>query len=298
VVTAGGAKKENGLLINGKIINDKILVHTAQWYITHTCNISCNHCLSYNNYNIKGHDNFKENLIYAKEWAKKIIIKDFTIVGGEVFTHNNLNQWVFGLREIFPDIENFKVLTNGTVLSKYADSFDKWFEKNIIIEISFKREEDYNDLYEILKRYKNVERKIHFMYDEAIYINGKLCFLVEYCDSHMQWGIKEYKEGFYEFYNSNSEEAHKSCWQKDCHYFYKGNLYKCGTIVGAQEFVKNFPVKEHIKSRINGYAPLKYDHPDLLEQIKSLNNHIPQCSLCPSIALDDKLVVDNKKILP
>lgn len=297
-VTAGGVKKESGHLINGKIIDNKILVHTAQWYITHTCNLACKHCLSHNNFAISGHKDVKDNLEHAKAWNKLITIKDFTIVGGEVFTHNDLNTWVHGLRDVFTDIANFKVITNGTLLEKYAASFDSWFNKDVVIEVSIKRDRDKNTFVDFLKRYNKVEIKEHYLYDQAVYINGKLCFLVEFCTQHKPWAVKEYKNGLYKFWYNSSKLAHKDCWQKYCHYFYQGDLYKCGTIVGAKEFVKKYPVNSNDKSIYAGYNPIKHTDTDLLQRITDLNKHIPQCSRCPISSADTNLVLDNKKILP
>lgn len=285
-------------MISGKIINGKILLHTAQWYITHTCNITCSHCLSYNNYAIGGHSNFEENLEYAKKWNDLVVIKDFTIVGGEVFTHNNLDEWVLGLRNIFSDIKNFKVITNGTLLNKYKQSFDKWFEHDVIIEISFKHQNHYNDLIKILSNYKNVEIKKHMLYDEAIYIDGKLRFLIENCRSHIPWAVKDTDNNLYNFYYNDSKEAHNKCWQKYCHYFYEGKLYKCGTIVGAQEFIKKYKTKENVKSLIQGYKPIDPMSNHLQEKIKNINNEIPQCSLCPVKGEYETITFSQKKILP
>ena len=285
-------------MINGKIIENKILLHTAQWYITHTCNITCSHCLSFNNYAIGGHSKVENNLEYARQWNKLVVIKDFTIVGGEVFTHTDLDSWVLGLRNIFRDIKNFKVITNGTLLEKYSSSFDKWFEQDVIIEISFKKSNDYKTLLKILSQYKNVDIKKHFNYDEAIYIDGKLRFLIEHCDSHIPWGIEKQTDEIYEFYNNDSKAAHDKCWQKYCHYFYEGKLYKCGTIVGAQEFIKKYKTKENIKSLIQGYRPIDPMSNKLQKDIERLNNEIPQCSLCPVNNNYKKITFTQKKILP
>ena len=196
MVIVGGVKKESGHLIDGKIINNKILLHTAQWYITHTCNLSCKHCLSHNNFAINGHDEFYKNIEYAKKWNELVTIKDFTIVGGEVFTHNDLDTWVHGLRDVFEDVPNFKVITNGTLLEKYAASFDSWFEKNIVLEVSLKRKQDIENFYEFIKRFKYAIQK-HYLYDCAIYIDDKLCFLVEHCPEHRPWAIKEKVNNFH-----------------------------------------------------------------------------------------------------
>ena len=286
-------------MLDGKIINNKILLHTAQWYITHTCNLPCEHCLSHNNFAIKGEDSFEDNIEHAKEWNRLVTIKDFTIIGGEVFTHNNLNQWVHGLRDIFSDVKDFKVLTNGTLLEKYYDSFDSWFDKDIIIELSFKREKDFKNFMLLLQRYKNYDIKDHFLYDKVIYIDGKLRFLIEHCTTHVPWAVKDKIDGVYNFWDNDPEESHKKCWQKDCHYFHKGELYKCGTLVGAKEFVKKYPVKYFNKKLYEDYKPIQYTDTNLQKKITSLNFAVNQCSSCPiDNGKKDKIVLDKRKIMP
>jgi hypothetical protein len=300
VAIAGGVKKELGHspMINGKIINNKILLHTAQWYITHTCNISCANCLSYNNFAISGHDSFDDNIEAAKAWNKIVTIKDFTIVGGETFTHNNLDQWAIGLREVFSDIKDFKIITNGTLLPKYVNRFDAWFDLDIIIEISFKRISDYQILNQYLSKYNNVQIKQHLLYDQAIYINNKLCFLIEFCDNHRPWAVNNVTDNVYQFWDNDAEAAHKKCWQKYCHYFYQGKLYKCGTVVGAQEFVKKYKVKEECKNLYLDYNPINYNDEELHSKILELNYSIPQCSMCPIASEPINLEIDIKKLLP
>lgn len=300
MAVVGGVEKENGhsQMINGRLINNKILLHTAQWYITHTCNINCANCLSYNNYAIKGHDNFLDNIEAANAWNKLVTIKDFTIVGGETFTHNYLDQWATGLRNIFADINNFKIITNGTLLEKYTHCFDKWFDLNIIVEISFKRQTDYKILQNYLSKYDLVTIKKHFMYDQAIYINNKLCFLIEFCTNHRPWAVKDIKNNKYQFWDNNAKLTHDKCWQKYCHYFYKGKLYKCGTIVGAQEFVNKYPVETTCKNLFLAYEPIDYTDNNLHEKILELNNHIPQCGMCPIASDPINLKIDTKKHLP
>jgi hypothetical protein len=115
----------------------------------------------------------KNNIEAAKAWNKIVTIKDFTIDGGETFTHNNLDQWAIGLREVFSDIKDFKIVTNGTLLPKYVNRFDAWFDLDIIIEISFKRIGDYQILNQYLSKYNNVQIKQHFMYDQAAMLQKK-----------------------------------------------------------------------------------------------------------------------------
>lgn len=269
-----------------------------QWYITHTCNLACKHCLSFNNFAIKGHESFEDNMVHAQEWNKLVEIRDFTIIGGETFTHNDLNTWVHGLRDIFSYIEDFKVITNGSMMYKYEKDFDSWFEKDVIIEVSTKTQQDKIAFEKFLTRYDNITYGDHQEQDYAVYINGKLRFVVEHCKWHREWAIKEKINNVYRFWNNDPVQAHKTCRFRFCHYFYQGDLYKCGTIVGAREFVKKYPVDLEDRQHFDEYQPIRYSDPDIHEKIKSLNFAVPLCSKCPVEDLPGKLILDNKKQLP
>jgi len=89
--------------------------------------------------------------------------------------------------------------------------------------------------------------------------------------------------------------SHITCVANNCHYIYKGKLYKCGTIVGAQEFVKKYRVEPKAAYLINSYKPIDLNDTDLDEQVNNLKKHIPQCSLCPTNSKTEPIVNLTKK---
>ena len=62
-------------------------IEMGQWYITHTCNLACNNCLSYNNYKIGGHERWEDNEEFVKLWSERVYIEDCSIIGGEPFAN-------------------------------------------------------------------------------------------------------------------------------------------------------------------------------------------------------------------
>ena len=78
-------------MLNGRILkNGKILVHALQWYISHSCNLTCNNCSNFNNFAIKGNHTFETYKVQAQQWAEKLHVNDFCIIGGEPFVNNDL----------------------------------------------------------------------------------------------------------------------------------------------------------------------------------------------------------------
>ena len=294
-------------VINGTVINGKYLLATAQWYITHSCNLTCTNCLSFNNFAISGHSKFSNNKLYAEEWNKLVYIADFTIIGGETFTVPHLDEWLTGLRNIFDYIQDFKLITNGTLFYKHKENIKKWIDLDVIIEVSLHNKSHIKYLLETLKDYKyemvnitdiRVPQKYQTTYQKAVFIDNKLSFLINYALAHQKWGVQTIEDGKFKFYNSNSIAAHETCWQKDCHYFYEGYLYKCGTIVGAREFVKKYSVDKSVLELYNSYSPIGYNDQNLQEKLTAINYHTDQCALCPVDSVQEILQLTPKKVLP
>lgn len=294
-------------MLNGSIINGKYLLATAQWYITHSCNLTCSNCLSFNNFAIGGHSSFANNKHYAEEWNELVYIDDFTIIGGETFTVPSLDEWVTGLRGIFGYIKDFKLITNGTLFYKHKHNIKKWLDLGVIIEVSLHSKSHLKFLYEVLKDFDHeivdildsrVPNKYREIYQNAVFINNKLSFIITYVLAHQKWGVRSIEDNKFNFYSSDKESAHDTCWQKDCHYFFEGKLYKCGTIVGAREFVKRYPVDKTASKLYNNYKPLAYDDKNLQEKLIAMNYCTDQCALCPVNSEQEILKLTPKKILP
>lgn len=267
----------------------------AQWYISHTCNLACPSCLSFNNYNIKGHEYWKDNKEYAKQWSQLVSVKDFSIIGGEPLSNPDLHNWVLGLQTLF-NTDDFKICTNGTLLNKWIDQAKEWIQLNVILEISY---HDPKHLEGIESALKNILSGLDIKwinggqyngpnfnyreYDKIGYLNDKVCVLLQENCEFRKWDLNN---------ENDPNTSHKHCWWKNCHYWYKGELYKCGTIVGAQELSKKHNLKN--KELINSYKPINIMSNNLTEQLTNLKNYIPQCSMCTTLNFDndDRITLD------
>jgi len=278
---------------------------TVQFYISHTCNLGCNNCLSYNNFAIKGHDKFEDWAAEAEAWSKLLDPQDMSIIGGEPFSNPDLHNWVIGVRELFPDHKDFKICTNGTMLNKYAEQMQSWSDLGVIIEIHAHSEEHYakaqQDLENILQKFDKTKfapagSPDYYAEDFDLFytVQGKIVAVIAAPYEFDKWGVNEY-EGQWTFYDSNPMMSHITCVANNCHYIYKGKLYKCGTIVGAQEFVKKYRVEPKAADLINSYKPIDLNDTDLDEQVNNLKKHIPQCSLCPTNSKTEPIVNLTKK---
>lgn len=273
----------------------KVRIGTVQFYISHTCNFSCPNCLSYNNFAIKGHDKFEDYKDTTIEWSKILQPDDMSIIGGEPLSNPDVYNWVIETRKLFPDCKDFKVCSNGLLISKHVESIPLWWDANVILEVSAHTDTHFkkacNDIESILvgKEYKKLEtppagspRYYKEDYDVFYTIDNRVIAMVAPPDEFKIWGVNKFQNNQWEMFDSNPKIAHMSCISYDCHYIYKGQMYKCGTIVGAQEFVKNYNVKKDHADLIKKYIPINYNDTDVKEKLSTLTKQpIEQCRLCP-----------------
>ena len=293
--------------------SQSIDIGIVQFYISHTCNLACPGCLSFNNFNISGHELWEDNKETARDWANVIRPEDFTVIGGEPLSNPDVDKWITGLRNLFPDVSDFKVCTNGLLIDKHKHNIKKWWDLGVVLEVSAHTPEQYKKILKDLKqlfaglqvkRYtsESIDIPEYYKddYDEIFLLNGRPIVLIAEEFQFYEWGARNITKDTVYLHNSNPKEAHSNCEIYDCHYIYKGELYKCGTMVGAQELVKKYNLDERSRKLIRDYTPITPQDSDLKNKLENLtNNPIKQCSLCPSKTVDQPrpiLDTDIKKV--
>lgn len=275
-------------------MHKKIKLSLVQFYISHTCNLSCPNCLSLNNFAISGHEFYDHNTV--SQWAEIIDIDDLTIIGGEPLSNPDLNNWVTGLKSIYPNIADFKICTNGTLLEQWIESARLWIENQVVIEISVhssKHLEQINaaiakivehlDVESFCENYPNYKFPDYYReYNRIIFYKQFPAFIINYNFEFSEWGIKSIESNKLNFFRNNAELAHKHCPYKDCHYIYKGEMYKCGTLVGAKALIERYHVDNLSNILINHYKPISLTDPDIRYKLSTITEKsIPQCAMCP-----------------
>lgn len=293
-------------------MNTKIKLRLVQFYISHTCNLACPNCLSLNNFAISGHEAYDDNL--AKQWADIIEITDLTIIGGEPLSNPDLDNWVNGLRSIYL-IDDFKICTNGTLLDQWIESAKKWIENRVVIEISvhssnhlekinaaIEKIVDQLDVESFSGTYPDYEFPEYYReYNKIIFYKQFPAFIINYNFEFSAWGVKSIEPNKLNFFRNNAELAHKSCPYKDCHYIYKGEMYKCGTLVGAKALIEKYHVDIISNILIDKYKPISLNDPNIENKLSTITeNFIPQCAMCP-IGESNSVSIENatvKKLPP
>jgi len=89
----------------------------SEFYITNVCNYNCENCNRFNNYNFSGSSEWKDYYPIYKQWAERIDINKYAILGGEPLTNKDYLNWWKGICELWPNAAGC-IITNGTLLKK------------------------------------------------------------------------------------------------------------------------------------------------------------------------------------
>lgn len=86
-------------------------------YITNTCNLSCTHCQSFNNFGFRGHQLWHDYQNEYTDLSNKIDFDRIQIMGGEPTLNPDFTKWVKGISNLWPK-SKIEIATNGARLDK------------------------------------------------------------------------------------------------------------------------------------------------------------------------------------
>jgi uncharacterized Fe-S cluster-containing radical SAM superfamily protein len=289
-----------------KVKNMKHHIGIGTFYITNVCNLTCNRCASFNNLRFKNHFEWSNSEQRAKKWKEILEIDEISILGGEPFCHPRLDEWVLGIRSIWPQHSNIRICTNGTYLSTNIERVRKYLDLGIIIEVSVHDPKQWDSIESIIETilfhtpYDKIRRIGKYdipngkEYSEVIvdYSNKNSYPLFKLVEAYefFPTAINSIEKGLISLHRSDMEVAHKNCDIKDCHYFVDGILYKCVTQAIGVFLKEQFPldsVSQSVIGSTKGIDP--FDNP--LEKLKNINSPIKECQLCPEHPLADMIKI-------
>lgn len=271
----------------------------VDFYITNVCNLTCDRCNRFNNYDFKGWQRWSDYQEAYSRWSKLVELRAITIMGGEPFLNPTLADWIQGLNELF-EIE-VQVLTNGTRF-RYAKNVyptllyesEKTGAMNHIgvslhniNELDQLREDILSFLQGPVEEYTKETSPGKWFSDWQFIDSNGVIVNVYRTDVFGAAAIRSTMPKQYMLHNNDPVRAHENCAfaRFKSYHFIKGQLYKCGPVALMPEFDQQhtLEISEEDRKLLNSYRPLTPDNFEEYSQsfFENLDNPIPQCKFCP-----------------
>jgi hypothetical protein len=200
------------------------------------------------NYNRTGTVSWNEGEEWLKKWSPHIEPSTINLMGGEPLMNKDLEKWLFGVREYFPNTR-IKLITNGLYFKKKPDLFDwcvmidnvliqtsihhlpattefknniKWFLSNSLWDVTASPYNPSEKMLQLKNRYNDIA------FDINIYGEFRRPFLGEAEDMMPA--------------NGDPTKAHSICGAPKSPMLYKGLVYKCGATANLHDSLKLFNI--------------------------------------------------------
>lgn len=268
-----------------------VTIPKVEFYINHTCNLTCNNCNRFNNHHFVGWQNFNDYKLELEQWANYVNIEQIVIMGGEPFLNPSLLDWVDGLNSLWNT--PVQILSNGTRLNKTKKLYDRLHNGNWL-GISWHNRNHKDMLLEQIYSFMQHPIKLPWNINEDLKTGDQLEFIDANGVKIIVWVQDEFgpaavklEDGKFTLHNNNPEEVHPTCGfvQNKCYHMIEAKLYKCGPVALFPEFDKqhNLNISDEDRQLINSYKPLGVEEFETQgkEFLANIDNVIPQCKFCP-----------------
>ena len=248
-----------------------IFLPLLEFYITNVCNLTCEHCRSFNNFKFTGFYEYNQENI--DKWAEKIDIKHYSVIGGEPTLHPRLEQWLRGLRQAWPN-SVAELITNGTHLSKVKNLHHMLAEYDYELQISIHG----HNLRELIAKEIFLafgECEIKAIESNRLWLRTKKGVKIDLQNGEFfQEGI--FTNGELKLYDSDPNKAFRNCL-KSCNHMIGDKIYKCAVLGLLPEFLRQ---QGKTVTHSLSYQGVDVDAFDR-ETLHHLSNPVPHCSICP-----------------
>jgi organic radical activating enzyme len=253
--------------------------------ITDVCNLTCSECFSFNNLKLKGHQDWTQQKDLYKQLSKDINFTKLEILGGEPLLHPDLESWVVGIRQLWPNSKLF-VTTNGTRLLTTKNLYSLLQNNQVILNISlhgYNNQKITDSIMDFLQHPVNKSTRVAdggaTLVKRYLDTNGVQIQLINDRKFVKQNNFIENK-----FYRNDPKKAHQVCQLKHCHVFYNSKLHKCNLTYAVPNANQQLDLNldPDAIDLIKQYEPMQADwsYERKKEFLDNIDQAIPQCALC------------------
>jgi uncharacterized Fe-S cluster-containing radical SAM superfamily protein len=277
----------------------------VEFYITNVCNLTCDNCNRFNNFNFKGHQRWADHAETYQRWSHLIELQSIVLMGGEPLLNPTVKEWIAGLADTFGcDVQ---ILTNGLQLNRVPGLYDVVQAyanqpKNFVhVQVSLHNMNHFDHLRQQIAEFLQGPIKewgTHLGLDAPPFHRDFRAFYTaqdannvlvnmhvdnNFITSAVQLG----KNGQYQVHNSDAVEAHARCGfvQYKSYHFIEGKIYKCGPAALLPKFDQQIGLEltDEQRTLMHSYQPFTVEQVEQQgsEILHAIDNGIPQCVFCP-----------------
>ena len=270
-----------------------VTIPKVEFYINHTCNLTCKNCNRFNNHHFVGWQNFNDYKLELEQWANYVNIEQIVIMGGEPLLNPSLLDWVDGLNSLWNT--HVQILSNGTRLDKTKKLYDKLVGTRNWLGISWHNRHHKDRLLAQISAFMTHPIQLPDNINDDLHTGDQLEFIDANGVKIIVWVQDEFgsaavirnSQGNLTLHNNDPEEVHPTCGfvQNKCYHMIEAKLYKCGPVALMPEFDRQHPldISSDDRELLNSYTPLsveEFEHRGE-EFLKNIDRVIPQCKFCP-----------------
>jgi organic radical activating enzyme len=239
--------------------------------ITHVCNLHCDGCCYYANYNIKTMVSADEIRETVSAWSKRVKPGMIKILGGEPLVNRQLPEIFLSIRQLLPEA-HIQVITNGLQLDKCPILPHLLTAPNTSLSLSIHSSDD---------------AYIAKLQESINVINGWVAkFGIRAISSDNRIGWKRHHIGLGQFMKPYADgdfrASCRKCPAKECVVLFERRLWKCPQTASLHLAAEKFSLQAS-----EAWAPyLAYKGIDVTCSDDELHVHLkggaePVCGMCP-----------------
>lgn len=253
------------------MIYEKFTIPRLEIHVSHFCNLKCDNCNHFSNYNIKGFLTLEQFIDWNKPWVKKIFPKTFQLLGGEPTANPDLISICNESRNIWVK-SRILLITNGFFLKNHPDLPETLEKNNIQLVVSI-----HDDSEEYTKRICNIKETISSWQE-------KYKFNCSYRESFQMWYKtfkKDENDNTIPFHDNNPQLSYKNCLSKEAKQLFNGNIYKCPPLTYLNLIKQKYSLSSEWDFYLN-YKPLTPN--STIKEIKDFFSKKSEqfCNMCAS----------------
>ncbi len=213
-------------------MSDKFHIPYLETMLSYSCTLSCAHCSNYSDYGMKGgYVSWSQAKTWLDQWTSRMTIGTLGLIGGEPLLNPELEQWIYGIRNNYPDIDimlvtNVQLFMKNLWLLDTIEALGRFHLKFSVHQPSA----------EYLK--KSIEQ-VHSRFTwDIVEQNGSIEYY-RYTNKKIEFQIvrdnrflKSYAGNYSNMlpYSNDPAAAFEICTQQQCPLLEQGKLYKCSTV--------------------------------------------------------------------